>query len=44
MIDSIYHMTSKLHKKSHFWRENVNILPPFMQIYNERHNVILLNL
>ena len=22
MIDSIYHMTLKLIKKSHFWREN----------------------
>ena len=32
MLDSIYRMT-------HFWRENVNILPSFTQRYKGRHNV-----
>ena len=44
MLDFIYHMTLKLPKKSHFWRENVKILTSFMQRYNRRHNVTLLNL
>ena len=39
MLDSVYHMTLKLIKKIAFWRENVNILPYFMQRYNGRHNV-----
>ena len=26
MLDSLYHMTSKLPLKSHFWHENVNIV------------------
>ena len=41
MVDSIYHMTLKLIKKSHFWRENVKILPSLTQLYNMyngRHN------
>ena len=38
MLDSIYHMALK----SHFWRENVNILPSFMLRYNEHHYVSLL--
>ena len=36
MLDSIYHMTLN-EIKSHFWRENLNILPPFTQHYNGRH-------
>ena len=24
-------------KKSHFWRENVTVLPSFTERYNERH-------
>ena len=39
MLDSIYHMTLKLIKKLHFWRENVKILPSFTQRYNGRHKV-----
>ena len=31
-------------KKSHFLRENVNILPSFTHRTNERHYVTLLNL
>ena len=43
MLDSIYHRTSIL-LKTHFGRENVKILPLFMQSYNKRHNVAKLNL
>ena len=43
MIDSIYHMKSKLLKKSHNGHKNVNILPPFMRPYNECHYVLLYN-
>ena len=39
MLDSIYHMTLKILKKSHFLCENVNIFPSFMQRFNGRHNV-----
>ena len=39
MLDSIYHMTLKLLKKSLSWCENVKILPSFMQRYNGRHYV-----
>ena len=40
MLDSIYHMTLKLH----FWHENVKILSSFTQRYDGRHCIILLNL
>ena len=39
MLDSIYHMTLKFIKKSHFWDEKVKILSSFTQRYNGRHNV-----
>ena len=39
MLNSIYHRTLKL-----FSRENVKILLYFMQLYNGRHYVTLLNL
>ena len=39
MLDSIYH-DNRITQKSHFWRENVKIMPSFMQ----RHYVTLLNL
>ena len=39
MFYFIYHMTLKLIKTSHFWRENVKILPSVTQRYNGRHNV-----
>ena len=39
MLDSIYHMTLKLIENRIFWRENVKILPYFMQRYNGCHNV-----
>ena len=38
MLGSIYHMTLKSIKKSHFLRGNVKILPSFSQRYNGRHN------
>ena len=41
LLDSIYHKTWK-YLKSHFWRDNVKILPYFMQIYNGQHYKILL--
>ena len=34
----------KITLKSHFWRENFKILPSFVQRYNGRHYVTLLNL
>ena len=34
----------KISSKSHFWLENVKILPYFTQGYNERHYITLLNL
>ena len=37
MLDSIYHMTNTL--KSHFWRNNVIILPLCTQSCYGRHNV-----
>ena len=40
MFDSIYHMTLE----SHFWHENVKILPSFMQRQNGHNSVTLLNL
>ena len=40
MLDSIDHMTLK----SHFWRENVKILPPFTQRYNGHHYLMIENL
>ena len=33
------HMPLKSIKKSHFWRDNVKIVPSFTQRYNGRHNV-----
>ena len=39
ILDSIYRMTLKLIKKSHFWRENVKILPSFRQRYDGRQTV-----
>ena len=44
MLDSIYHIPFKLLKNLFFWQENVEILPAFMQHYNARHCVTLLNL
>ena len=44
MLDSIYHVTLKTTSKSHFWRENVQILPSFTQSYNGRHYVRLFDL
>ena len=41
MLDSIYHMTSKL-LKNVFWPENINILPSFTQLYNGHHHSTLL--
>ena len=43
MLDSIYHMISKLIKNT-FWLEIVKILPSLMQRYNGRHYVALRNL
>ena len=44
MLDSIYHNYEvKIILSSHFWRENVMILPSFSQRYNERHYVTLRN-
>ena len=47
MLDSIYHLTLKLHfhsiYKSHFWLDNVKVLPSFTQLYNGRHYVMLPN-
>ena len=34
MLDSIYHMSLKITLESHFWRENVKILPSLTQRYN----------
>ena len=31
VLDSVYHMTLKILKKSHFWHENVMILSSFSQ-------------
>ena len=40
MLDFIYHMILKsIKNRLPFWRENVNILPSFMQRYNGCHNV-----
>ena len=39
MFYFIYHMTLKLIKTSHFWRENVKILPSVTQRYNGPYNV-----
>ena len=39
MLDSIHHMTFKISLKSHFLRENVNILPSFKKRYNGRHYI-----
>ena len=44
MLYSIYHMTLKLIRKSHFLPENIKILPSLTQRYNGRHNVTLQNL
>ena len=44
MLDSIYHSTLKLLNNHIFGRENIKILPYFMQCYNGRHYVALLNL
>ena len=44
MFDSIYHMTLKLIKKSHFWHVNNKILPSFTQCQKGRHYITLLNL
>ena len=38
MLDYIYHVTYS-YLKSHFWRENVKILPSFTQHYDGCHNV-----
>ena len=40
----IYRLVPVNYLKSHFWRENVNILPFFTQCYNGRHYLTLLNL
>ena len=34
MLDSIYHMILQLLKKTHFWCENVKILPYFTHCFN----------
>ena len=40
MLDSIYHRTlDSYFKKSHFWSENVKILPSFTQRYIGRYYV-----
>ena len=44
MLDSIYHRTLKLLKKSHFWCKNVKILPSYTQCYNGQHYVTVQNL
>ena len=41
LLDSIFHMTLKLHKNRIFCCENVKILPSFTQRYNERHYITL---
>ena len=41
MLDSIYHMTSEL-LKSHFWSENMKILPSLTLHYNGHHSITLL--
>ena len=44
MLDSIYHMTLKITLKSHFWHENIKLLPSFTQRYKGCNYVALRNL
>ena len=38
MLDSIYHMTLRILKRSHFWRKNAIIMSSCMQRCYARHN------
>ena len=38
MLDSIYHMTLRILKRSHFWRKNAIIMSSCMQRCYGRHN------